>query len=63
MREPNDPFGKDPPEEFKDFCSLIGPALVIWQDEEEAHFKLFFKMIGAPKVIKLEHPASPIQTS
>jgi hypothetical protein len=38
-------------EEFREFqalCYHIGLALVTWQDVEEAHFKLFFKVIGAP---------------
>jgi hypothetical protein len=34
--------------DFQDFCYHIGLALVTWQDVEEAHFKLFFKLIGAP---------------
>jgi hypothetical protein len=35
-------------EQFQEFCYHIGLALVTWQDVEEAHFKLFFKLIGAP---------------
>ena len=35
-------------EQFQEFCYHIGLTLVTWQDVEEAHFKLFFKLIGAP---------------
>jgi|SRR6202051_815190 len=35
-------------DELQDFCYHMGLALVTWQDVEEAHFKLFFKLIGAP---------------
>jgi hypothetical protein len=35
-------------DEFTDLCYHIGLALMTWQDVEEAHFKLFFKLIGAP---------------
>jgi hypothetical protein len=35
-------------EEFQNFCYHVGLALITWQDVEEAHFKLFFKLVGAP---------------
>lgn len=33
--------------EFQDLCYHIGLALVTWQELEESHFSLFFKMVGA----------------
>ncbi|WP_315765486.1 MULTISPECIES: hypothetical protein [unclassified Bradyrhizobium] len=29
-------------------CHRIGLALVTWQDVEDAHFRMFFKLLGAP---------------
>jgi hypothetical protein len=36
-------------EDFKSICSAIGSALILWQDVEDAHFRLFVKMLGAPR--------------
>jgi hypothetical protein len=35
--------------EFRKLCEAIGFAMMTWQDIEAAHFRLFLKMLGAPK--------------
>src|SRR5450631_3831401 len=35
--------------EFEDLCYHVGLAMITWQSVEDVHFKLFFKMLGAPK--------------
>ncbi len=37
------------PDEFDVLCRQIGLALITWQDVETAHFRIFFKLLGAPE--------------
>jgi hypothetical protein len=37
------------PDEFDVLCRQIGLALITWQGVESAHFRIFFKLIGAPE--------------
>jgi hypothetical protein len=40
---------EDPkPDDFDFLCRQIGLALMTWQDVEIAHFRIFFKLVGAP---------------
>ena len=37
-----------PDSEFQNLCFHMGLTLAVWQRVEDAHFRLFHKLIGAP---------------
>jgi hypothetical protein len=49
MSEPEKEDDRRYQEEFKNLCYFMGLSLVMWQQVEEEHFRLFVKMLGAPQ--------------